>query len=116
MSAGKRLLSINGLAPWRTAFSTTVLQKGVREHQVISLEDAVYRLTDRIARYFGLIDRGRLVPGYNADLVIFDEASQCRLEEALPVGGTSPDQDPGIAGEPPEAGVLVGRAGVRRME
>ena len=55
------------------AFSTTVLQKGVREHRVISLEEAVYRLTDRIARYFGLIDRGRIAAGLNADLVIFDE-------------------------------------------
>jgi N-acyl-D-aspartate/D-glutamate deacylase len=55
------------------AFSTTVLQKGVREHGVISLEEAVHRLTDRIARYFGLIDRGRVALGYSADLVIFDE-------------------------------------------
>jgi N-acyl-D-aspartate/D-glutamate deacylase len=55
------------------AFSTTVLQKGVREHKVISLEEAIYRLTDRIACYFGLIDRGRIAQGYCADLVVFDE-------------------------------------------
>ena len=57
------------------AFSTTVLQKGVREHQVITLEEAVYQMTDRPARYMGLIDRGLLKPGYHADIVVFDEAT-----------------------------------------
>lgn len=55
------------------SFSTTLLQKGVREYKVISLEEAVYRITDRIARYFGFIDRGRVAPGYYADLVILEE-------------------------------------------
>jgi N-acyl-D-aspartate/D-glutamate deacylase len=57
------------------SFSTTVLQQGVRNHGVISLEDAVYQMTDRPARYMGLIDRGLLAPGYHADIVVFDEAS-----------------------------------------
>ena len=55
------------------AFSTTVLQQGVREHQVISLEEAIYQMTDRLARHVGLIDRGRIAPGYFADLLVFDE-------------------------------------------
>lgn len=55
------------------AFSTILLQKGVREYKVITLEEAISRTTDRIARYFGLIDRGRIAKGYNADLVILDE-------------------------------------------
>jgi N-acyl-D-aspartate/D-glutamate deacylase len=54
------------------AVSTNLLQKGVREHGVISLELAVNKLTKRPATYFGLIDRGELAPGYFADLVIFD--------------------------------------------
>jgi N-acyl-D-aspartate/D-glutamate deacylase len=54
------------------AFSTTLLEKGVREHGVITLEEAVHRITDRPATYFGLIDRGRIALGNHADLVIFD--------------------------------------------
>jgi N-acyl-D-aspartate/D-glutamate deacylase len=55
------------------AFSTTVLQDGVREHNVIGLEEAVRLLTERPARYAGLIDRGLLKPGYHADIVVFDK-------------------------------------------
>ena len=57
------------------AFSTNVLQLGVREHQVISLEQAVHKMTQRPAQYFGLIDRGVIAEGYHADLVIFDPAT-----------------------------------------
>jgi N-acyl-D-aspartate/D-glutamate deacylase len=57
------------------SFATTVLEKGVREHAVISLEEAVHQMTDRAARYIGLIDRGRLQAGYHADIVVFDEAA-----------------------------------------
>ena len=57
------------------AFSTTVLQKGVREHRVISLEQAVHKMTQRPATYFGLKDRGVIAEGNHADLVIFDAAA-----------------------------------------
>jgi N-acyl-D-aspartate/D-glutamate deacylase len=57
------------------AFSTTVLEKGVREHGVIGLEEAVYQMTDRAARYMGLVDRGRLSAGCHADIVVFDKAT-----------------------------------------
>jgi N-acyl-D-aspartate/D-glutamate deacylase len=57
------------------AFSTTLLEEGVRKFGVISLEEAVYQITDRCARYVGLVDRGLLKPGYHADIVIFDEAT-----------------------------------------
>ncbi len=74
------------------AFSSILLQRGVREHQVISLEEAVHRITDRIARYFGLIDRGRIAPGYHADLVLFDKATVGRgpigMRDDIP-GGAS---------------------------
>jgi N-acyl-D-aspartate/D-glutamate deacylase len=56
------------------AFSTTALEKGVREYGVITLEELVYQLTERPARYFGLVDRGRIAVGNAADIVIFDEA------------------------------------------
>ncbi|MDG2002580.1 MAG: amidohydrolase family protein [Novosphingobium sp.] len=54
------------------AFSTTVLQEGVRNHKVLTLEAAVHQLTERPARYAGLIERGMLKPGYHADIVVFD--------------------------------------------
>jgi N-acyl-D-aspartate/D-glutamate deacylase len=54
------------------SFSTTVLQKGVREQKIISLEEAVHQMTQRSATYFGLVDRGTIAEGQHADLVIFD--------------------------------------------
>ena len=57
------------------AFSTMVLEDGVRTHQVLTLEQAVHQLTGRPARYAGLVDRGLLKPGYHADIVVFDAAT-----------------------------------------
>jgi N-acyl-D-aspartate/D-glutamate deacylase len=57
------------------AFSTDLLQNGVRKFGVISLEEAVHQITGRIATYFGLVDRGLLEPGYHADIVVFDQAT-----------------------------------------
>lgn len=54
------------------AFTTTVLQDGVRNHGVVTLEEAVQLMTERPARYAGLIDRGLLKAGYYADIVVFD--------------------------------------------
>ena len=55
------------------AFSTMLLEKGVREYKVISLEKAINKITDRQAKYFGLIDRGLVAVGCHADIVVFDE-------------------------------------------
>lgn len=54
------------------AIPTRVLQKGVRQHQLLSLEQAIRQLSDRPARLYGLRRRGRLAPGWHADIVIFD--------------------------------------------
>jgi N-acyl-D-aspartate/D-glutamate deacylase len=53
-------------------FSTWLLQRWVRELGVLSLEEAVYRLTGQPARLYGLHGRGLVRPGYAADLVAFD--------------------------------------------
>jgi N-acyl-D-aspartate/D-glutamate deacylase len=53
-------------------YSTALLSHGVREHQVLPLEEAVHRITDVPARLYGLRGRGRIAPGYAADLVVFD--------------------------------------------
>jgi len=54
------------------AFSTQVLGKGVREHSLLTLEQAVQQLTDVPARLYGMIERGRLTEGWHADVVVFD--------------------------------------------
>jgi N-acyl-D-amino-acid deacylase len=52
--------------------STRLLGYWVREKGIMSLEQAVRRLTFDSATAFGIYDRGLLHPGLAADLVIFD--------------------------------------------
>jgi N-acyl-D-amino-acid deacylase len=51
-----------------------VLGKYVREEKVISLEEAIRRMTSLPAQKFQLTNRGLLREGYAADIVIFDES------------------------------------------
>ena len=53
-------------------FSTHLLGYWVREKQLISLPEAVRKLTSMIADLLGLHDRGRIQEGLVADLVLFD--------------------------------------------
>jgi N-acyl-D-amino-acid deacylase len=52
-----------------------VLQHYVAEAGLLTLEDAVHRMTGMVARKLGLRDRGVLASGTAADLVIFDPAT-----------------------------------------
>lgn len=56
-------------------YTTSLLGRGVREHQVVTLEEAVRLITDVPARFYGLNRRGRITPGWHADLVMFDPAT-----------------------------------------
>ena len=49
-----------------------VIAKYVREDSVLSLEDAVRRMSSMAAQRLGLHDRGFVAPGMVADLVVFD--------------------------------------------
>lgn len=49
-----------------------VLARYVRELAVLELEDAIAAMTSRAAAHLGITDRGRIAPGYKADLVLFD--------------------------------------------
>ena len=73
-------------------YSTHLLGDGVRERGLLSLEEAVHQLTDVPARLYGLRHRGRLAPGWHADVVIFDPTTvgpgPVRTRDDLP-GGAS---------------------------
>jgi len=56
----------------RTDYSTRLLGYWVREKQVMSLEDAVYRMTGKTALMHDLHDRGFIAAGKAADITIFD--------------------------------------------
>ena len=51
-----------------------VLGKYVRDEKVLSMEDAIRRMTSLAAQKFGLADRGLLLSNYAADIVIFSES------------------------------------------
>ncbi len=49
-----------------------ILADFVRERNILTLEDAIRRMTSLPARTFSFQDRGIIRPGFVADLVIFD--------------------------------------------
>jgi N-acyl-D-aspartate/D-glutamate deacylase len=73
------------------SYSTYLLSHWVREKQIMSLEDAIRKLTFIPASLFGLYDRGLVRQGMAADLMIFDAASIAPLEpgEACDLPGGS---------------------------
>jgi len=58
-----------------SGYPSFVLGTWVRERKVLSLEEAVRRMTSDPADFFGIKDRGRLQPALAADLTIFDPAT-----------------------------------------
>ncbi|CAM5669331.1 D-aminoacylase OS=Streptomyces alboniger OX=132473 GN=CP975_15040 PE=4 SV=1 [Streptomyces alboniger] len=78
-------------APYTTRF----LGDCLRGRRLVGLEQAVKMLTDDPARLFGLRERGRIVEGFHADLVLFDperiDAGKATLVHDLP--GDSPRLD-----------------------
>lgn len=53
-------------------YSTHLLGHWVRERELMSLEDAVWRMTGQVAEVFDIPDRGLVRAGHFADLVAFD--------------------------------------------
>lgn len=72
-------------------YCTRLLGFWVREKKIMSLEDAVRKLTFHSASVFGLNDRGLLRPGMAADITVFDPDTVDALEPEsvndLPGGG-----------------------------
>jgi N-acyl-D-aspartate/D-glutamate deacylase len=72
-------------------YSTFLVGPAVREHDLLSLEEAVHQLTDVPARYYGVRDRGRVAEGWWGDLVVFDPGT------VGPAGERTVDDLPGGA-------------------
>ncbi len=66
-----------------------VLRKYVREEKVIGLEDAVRKMSSLSASFLRLKDRGLLLEGYKADVVIFDAE---KVEDKTHISQPSPVQ------------------------
>jgi N-acyl-D-aspartate/D-glutamate deacylase len=68
----------------------TEMIANARDHGLLRLEEVIRLLTDVPARFYGLRGRGRLAPGYHADVYIFDrERIQCgpiTWREDMPAG------------------------------
>ncbi|HXG20163.1 MAG TPA: amidohydrolase family protein [Methylomirabilota bacterium] len=72
-------------------YATYLLGRWVRQHQVLSLEEGVRRLTSVPADFFGIPKRGRIAQGLVADLTLFDpetiDAKDPEYVWDLPGGG-----------------------------
>jgi N-acyl-D-aspartate/D-glutamate deacylase len=70
---------------------TDLLGPWARDRGALPLETAVQKLTDEPAQLIGLTGRGRVEPGWCADLVVFDPATiapgPIRLTRDMPAGG-----------------------------
>ena len=58
----------------------------VREKQLMSIQDAVYKATALPAQILGLYDRGQLKKGMAADITIFDRERIASRSKVRPVG------------------------------
>jgi N-acyl-D-amino-acid deacylase len=65
-------LAGKGLALSDWGYATTTLGRFVRELGILSMEDAVRRMTSAPAEQIGLTNRGVVREGFAADLVLFD--------------------------------------------
>jgi N-acyl-D-amino-acid deacylase len=70
-----------------------LLSRYVRDERVLTLEEAVWKMTGFPAKRMGFTDRGRIEAGMAADLVVFDPATirdtatfedPCRYPEGIP--------------------------------
>jgi N-acyl-D-amino-acid deacylase len=83
--------ALAGRHPRGTGAFTKVLRVHVREQKLLTLEQAIHKMTGLSAAHVGLTDRGVVRPGAFADLVLFDpetvsDRSTFERPESLSVG------------------------------
>ena len=83
--------ALHGLHPRGAGSFPRILGHYVREENALPLELAIHKMTELPAHQLGLKDRGKIAPGFIADLVIFDpatilDASSVGNAEAPPKG------------------------------
>ncbi|QNQ07740.1 D-aminoacylase [Sphingomonas alpina] len=66
---------LNDRHPRGTGSFTRVLRQYVREQHLLTLEQAINKMTGAAAAHMGLADRGVIRPGARADLILFDPAT-----------------------------------------
>jgi N-acyl-D-amino-acid deacylase len=95
--------SDSGLGWFRPA-QPVVLRHLVRERGMLTWMDALEKMTSLPARRLGLKNKGRIMPGADADLVIFDPMKVgASLKASTPF-----DFDPGEPDAPPEQPAVQG--------
>ena len=67
--------SSTGLHPRGHGSFTKILRQYVREQKILSLEQAIYKMTGRASLNLNLYRRGFIKEGYFADLVLFDPST-----------------------------------------
>jgi N-acyl-D-aspartate/D-glutamate deacylase len=82
---------LHGTHPRGAGAFPRILGRYVRDEKVLPLAAAVHKMSGLPATRLGLKDRGRIAPGYVADLVVFDPAkvidgSTVQNPEAPPLG------------------------------
>jgi N-acyl-D-amino-acid deacylase len=83
--------ALHGSHPRGAGAFPRILGHYVREEKALSLPEAIRKMTSLPASRLGLADRGRIAPGFVADLVLFDPAkvidqSTIQNPEAPPLG------------------------------
>ena len=66
---------LSGGHPRGAGAFTRVLRLFVREQKLLTLEQAVHKMTALSAEHVGIADRGVIAPGASADLVLFDQGT-----------------------------------------
>ena len=80
---------LDGAHPRGFGSFTRVLGHYVREEHVLTLEDAVRKMTGLSAANVGITDRGIIRPGMSADLVLFDPATVAERATSVEPHATS---------------------------
>lgn len=65
----------HGLHPRGFGAFAKVLRLYVREQRLLTLEQAVHKMSAQTAAQLGIAERGTIAPGFHADLVLFDPST-----------------------------------------